>query len=169
MYSLNVPVPGSVSALASELAREVPQARARTRENRTLVVKRLEDGDRTAFDRFAARAREELRGAPAFAARVTGIDYFPEAVSGPSPVVYLAVDSPGLVDVHRMLASAFDPVEDIEGDGYVPHVTIARGGSLDAARRLVDREIDPIEWDVSELTFWDAQRCQPAGTISLPA
>lgn len=169
MYSLNVPVPGEVSRLASELARELPAARARRREEHTLVAKRLGEGDGAAFRRLAALAREALTGTPAFEARVAGVDYFAEAASGPSPVVYLAVESPGLVSLHQDLARAFDPVEGLEGEAYVPHVTVARGGSVDAARRLAARDVDPIEWAVTELVFWDAGRGERAGTVSLPA
>jgi 2'-5' RNA ligase len=168
VYSLNVPVPGQVSALASRLARELPAARARTRADHTLVLKRLGAGDDT-FARLAARAREALSGAPAVEARVTGIDYFAQAASGPSPVIYLAVESPGLVALHHRLAAPFDPVGGIEGDAYVPHVTVARGGPVDAARRLADRAVDPVEWTVTSLVFWDADRGQTAGTVSLPA
>lgn len=169
MYSLNVPVPVEVSRLASELARELPAARARGRGEHTLVAKRLGEGDGAAFGRLAARAREALTGTPAFEARVTGVDYFADAAAGPSPVVYLAVESPGLFALHRTLARTFDPVEGLEGEAYVPHVTVARGGSADAARRLAGRDVDPIEWTVTELEFWDAERGQPAGTVSLPA
>jgi 2'-5' RNA ligase len=167
VYSVNVPVPGDVSALASSLARDIPQARERTRHDHTLVVKRLAGGD--TFPRQAARAREALAGAPAVEARVTGVDYFAEAERGPSPVVYLAVESPGLVAIHRTLVEAFDPVEGLEGEGYVPHVTVARGGTVEGARRLADRAVDPIEWTVTRLAFWDARHDQTAGTVALPA
>ncbi len=169
MYSLNVPLSGEVSALAADLARDLPGARARARGERTLVVKRLGRGDRSEFRRLAARTREALAGQPGFEARVTGVDLFEEAVAGPSPVVYLAVESPGLVALHRRLVEVFDPVEGIEGEDYVPHVTVARGGTVAAARRLAGRGIEPVEWPVSELAFWDADRGQPAGTVSLPA
>lgn len=168
MYSLNVPLPGEVAALASDLARENRTARARQRGTHTLVVKRL-TGEGEAFPRLAARAREALSGAPAFEVRVTGIGAFEEAVTGPSPVVYLAVESPGLEALHRRLVGPFDPVEGMEGEAYVPHVTVARGGTLAAARRLAERDIDPITWRVAELRFWDAEREQSAGTVSLPA
>ena len=130
MYSLNVPLPGEVSALAADLARDLPGARARARKERTLVVKRLGRGDRSEFRRLAARTREALAGQPCFEARVAGVDLFEEAVAGPSPVVYLAVESRGLVALHRRLVEVFDPVEGIEGEGYVPHVTVARGGTV---------------------------------------
>ncbi|MFC7133096.1 MULTISPECIES: 2'-5' RNA ligase family protein [Salinibaculum] len=169
MYSLNVPVPSEVSALAADLARDLPGARARTRGEHTLVAKRLGTGDRAAFQRLSARARDALTGAPAFAARVSGVDYFADPATGAAPVVYLAVESPGLRDFHERLCEQFDPVDGIEGDDYAPHVTIARGGSVDAAERLAVRDVDPVEWTVSELVFWDAERSQPAGTVSLPA
>jgi len=169
VYSLNVPLPSDVSALASELARDLPGARARTRGDHTLVDKRLGTGDRAAFQRLAARARDALAGTPAFAARVARVDYFPEPATGAAPVVYLAVDSPGLAQLHAALCEQFDPVDGIEGDDYTPHVTIARGGSVEAATRLTERDIEPVEWDVTELVFWDAERGQQAGRISLPA
>ena len=165
VYSLNVPVPGEVSALASSLAREIPAARARPRDKHTLVVKRLGGAGHDAFARLAARARETLTGTPAFEARIAGVDYFPRAAAGPSPVVYLAVESPGLVALHHRLCEAFDPVEDVEGDAYVPHVTVARGGAVEAA----ELSVDPVEWTVTELAFRDAERGQSAGTVSLPA
>ena len=169
MYSLNVPVPGRVAALASEVARELPDARARARGEHTLGVKRLGSGDRQAYSRLEARAREVLVGQPAFEVQVTGLEYFSEAITGPSPVIYLAVESPELIALHRRLAEVFDPVEGIEGEGYTPHVTVARGGSLEQARRLVEQEIEPIRWTVSKLVFWDARRQQPVSTVSLPA
>jgi 2'-5' RNA ligase len=169
VYSLNVPVPSEVAELATDLARALPAARARRRDEHTLVLKRLGTGDRAEFQRLAARARETLAGAPAVEVRVSGVDYFGDPASGPAPVVYLAVESPGLVDLHERLAAAFDPADGIEGDDYVPHVTVARGGSERAARELAGRAIEPVTWTVSELTFWDAERAQPAGTVSLPA
>jgi hypothetical protein len=83
--------------------------------------------------------------------------------------VYLAVESPGLRALHGHLCDEFDPVEGIEGDDYIPHVTIARGGGPAAARRLTERAIDPIEWTVEELVCYDSERGQPASRLSLPA
>jgi len=169
VYSLNVPVPVEAARLASEVARSLPDARPRRRGQHTLVAKRLGNGDHSTFARLSARAREAIEGTPPFAARVTGVDYFQTAASGPSPVVYLAVESPGLSDLHATLAATFDPVDDIEGEDYVPHITVARGGTLATVQRLADRDIDPVSWDVTELTFWDGERSQPTGTVSLPA
>jgi 2'-5' RNA ligase len=169
VYSLNVPLPSDVSARASTLARELGTARPRARGEHTLVVKRLGADDRTAFQRQATHVREALAGAPAFAAAVVDVDYFADPVTGSGPVVYLTVDSPGLHRIHTRLCDALAPVEGIEGEDYTPHVTIARGGSIEAARSLSTREIEPIEWDVSALHFWDAARATSAGSVSLPA
>jgi 2'-5' RNA ligase len=168
VYSLNVPVPSQVARLAGDLARELPGARARRRGEHTLVCKRLGGGDADAYHRIEARGREALAGAAPFAVRVAGVDQFADAVRGPSPVVYLAVESPELERLHRELCEAFDPVADLEGDDYVPHVTIARGGSPDRARELCERELDPVEWTVTEVEFRDAERGQPVSTVSLP-
>ena len=169
MYSLNVPVPSQVARRAGDLARQLPQARPRPRGEHTLVAKRLGTGDAPDYHRIEARGREVLSGTPAFEARVTGIEQFADAVTGPSPVVYFAVESPGLVRLHDRLCEAFDPVDGIEGDGYVPHVTIARGGSPERAREMCERAFDPIEWTVTALEFRDAERGQPVSTVSLPA
>jgi 2'-5' RNA ligase len=167
VYSLNVPVPSNVARLAGELARRLPGARARSRGEHTLVCKRL-GTDETGYHRVEARAREAVSGTAPFAVRVTGLDRFAEAVTGSSPVVYLAVESPELRRLHDRLCAAFDPVPDLEGEDYTPHVTVARGGSLDRAREVCETEIQPVEWTVTELQFRDAERGQPVSTVSLP-
>lgn len=166
MYSLNVPLPSSVTRLATELARELPAARARVRGEHTLVCKRLGEGPHA---RLEARLREALPGTPAFEAQVTGVDYFAEAETGPSPVVYLTVESPGLRALHERLLETFDPIAGLEGEEYVPHVTVARDGDLAAAERLAERELDPITWTVTSVTSYDAERHEPVREFSLPA
>jgi len=169
VYSLNVPVPAEVARLASDLARELPDARSRQRGEHTLGVKRLETAGEQPYSRLENRVRELLTGQPAFELRVTGVDLFRDAPVGASPVVYLAVESPPLVALHRKLATVFEPIGGIEGDSYTPHVTVGRGGSVELAERLADRPIDPISWDVTELVFWDAEHTQPISRLSLPA
>ena len=106
---------------------------------------------------------------PEAEARVDEVGVFEQPPVGTAPVVYLAVESPGLVQLHEHLVATFESVSDgIEGESYVPHVTIARGGSVDTARRVAG-EVDPIEWTVSELQFWDAKHSQSVSTVSLPA
>ncbi|WP_135829956.1 2'-5' RNA ligase family protein [Halorussus halobius] len=186
MYSLNVPVPGEVSRLAEEL-RPALLAFERIRERHSLVCKRLGDdgtGGRGRSDanwgtsrderrrdvpRLRERVREALAGAPAFEARVAGIDYFPNPPLGEGPVAYLAVESPGLRRVHRRLLPEFSAVEAFEGDDYVPHVTLARGGDVADARRLADREVEPVTWTVDRLDVWDAKYEESVATFPLPA
>jgi len=166
VFSLNVPVPGEVARLASDLARMMPSATPRERGEHSMVAKRLATDDRPPAV-VEARARELLADEPAFAVRIAGVDWFEEPTSGPGPVVYFAVESPGLRALHERLCEAFDTVPDVESDDYTPHVTIARGGDREAARRLLDREIDPIEWVVDELAFYDAERNLESGRVAL--
>lgn len=168
MYSLNVPVPSRVAVLAGEVARDLPAAHARCRGEHTLCAKRLDgNGTSPTYNRLDARAREALADQPPFEVSITGISYFPEAIKGSAPVVYLAVESPGLRRLHERLTDVFPPVEEIEGDSYTPHVTVARGGSMAAAERVADRQLDPVSWTVSELSLWDAARRQSMSTVSL--
>lgn len=169
MYSLNVPVPPAVGRLATELGRELTDARVRERDEHTLVCKRLGDADGPGVDRLAARVREAIAGTSPFAAAVTGVDVFESPATGTGPVVYLAVESPGLLALHERLCSHFEPVAGLEGDDYVPHVTIARGGDPAAPARLADRDVEPEAFRVEELVVWDAARGLPTTRISLPA
>lgn len=162
MDSLNVPVPGEVRRLAADLAPALA-AFDRVRERHTLVCKRLEDR----VDRVAVR--EALAGAPAVEARISGIDRFERPERGPGPVVYLAVESSGLHRLHRRLVERFGRVPGLEGDEYVPHVTLARGGDPAAVERLITRDVEPVTWTVSRLDCWDAERREPVGSIDLPA
>lgn len=165
MYSLNARVPPVVSRLASDLhPRLTPFDRLRSRH--TLVAKRFET-DR--FARLRERLRGTLRGTPAFEARITGIDYFETPPRGSSPVVYLAVESPGLRELHETLVAEFGAIDELEGEEYVPHVTLARGGSVADAERLVEAGVEPVTWTVSQVQVWDAQHREAAARISLPA
>jgi len=168
VYSLNVPVPGRVQRLAADF-RPALAAFETVRERHTLVVKRLGEEDPVGLEK---RVRRTLSGAPAFEARVARVGAFESPAAGREPVVYLAVESPGLVLLHRQLCESFDPVPGIEGEDYVPHVTLARGGGTDvedALERLVETEFEPVTWTVGELVFWDAKVGEPAGRVGLPA
>jgi len=174
VFSLNVPVPGSVARLASEL---YPQLVAfdSQREQFTLVVKRFEKSalDADSPDHQLSVLRKQLpavlAGTPAFEARIGAIDYFAEPTRGSGPVVYLAVGSPGLRDLHHELVDAYGAIEGLEGVDYVPHITVARGGSVADADRLVDRAIEPVSWTVSELLLWDSRYREAVTRYSLPA
>ncbi|WP_247003930.1 2'-5' RNA ligase family protein [Halosolutus gelatinilyticus] len=166
MYSVNVPVPGRVRELADALYPEL-LGFDRVREDHSCLLKRLGDADHVS--RLQHRAHRALEGSPAVEAEITGIDYFDDPPLGSAPVVYLAVESPGLERIHANLAETFDAVDGLEGSDYVPHVTLARGGDSEVARRLADREIEPIRWTVSELEFWDGTYRLPVSRVGLPA
>jgi 2'-5' RNA ligase len=168
VYSLNVPVPPAVERLAADLH---PQLLPfdRIRDRHSLVCKRFE-ADEGDYHHLRERLRVALSPTPAFEARVTGIDAFETPTHGPGPVVYLAVESPGLSDLHRRLVETFGAVDDdLEGLAYVPHVTLARGGAdATTVERLRDTDVDPITWTVSEIHLWSRARREAAWTVSLP-
>ena len=165
MFSINAPVPGRVSRLASDLHPELVDFDY-LRERHSLLVKRL--GTPEHAGHVQHEARRALANAPAVEVEVTGIDYFTDPPSGSSPVVYLTVESPGLRRLHERLVDQFGAVENLEGDDYTPHVTLARDGTEAAARRLAEREVEPVSWTVSKLQFWDATYDESVSTVSLP-
>ncbi|MFB6092111.1 MAG: 2'-5' RNA ligase family protein [Haloquadratum sp.] len=172
MFSLNVPVPGRVERTTAELQPELVRFE-RLRERHSLVAKRFDtalDDDADSLPRLRERLRRLLRRhAPDdLDLRVTGLDYFEDPLRGPGPVVYLAVDSPDLVALHRRLCESFGTVEGLEGDGYVPHVTLARGGDVDDAAALAERtHPDPVDWTARELHVWDSRYREVAARLPL--
>lgn len=132
----------------------------------TLVLKRF-DGSLSAHA-IESEIRLALADSSPFAVRLEGIGTFEDPVSGAGPVIYLAVESPGLEGLHTQLVDRFDALEGLEGDDYVPHVTLARGGGMDGEYyELEDAAIDPLEWTVSELWFWDARLQERTGRLAL--
>jgi 2'-5' RNA ligase len=168
VYSLNAPVPPEIARLAIDLASDLPGADPRTRGEHTLLVKRLGTDGEGDLDHRIERVRETLRGVAPFEVRITGVDWFPEPETGTGPVVYLAVESPALAEVHRALCEVIDPVAHLEGEEYVPHVTIARGGDREEAERLTQRDVDSRTYTVDELAVWDAHRDVATTRFSLP-
>jgi 2'-5' RNA ligase len=173
VFSLNVPVPGTVARVASDLHPLLVSAGVdRVRDRHSLVVKRFEgDGwDENSLPRLRERLRTVLRGEPAFEARIVEADTFEHPLRGPGPVVYLAVESPGLVALHDRLVDAFGAVVGLEGDDYTPHVTLGRGGSFDAdALATLSDRVDPVTWTVSELAVYDSRHRETVSRLSLPA
>ena len=137
----------------------------RVRERPSLVCKRFESDE---YDRLYERTRRALAGTPAVRARATTIESFEDPVRGPGPVVYLAIESPGLLAIHERLVEEFGAIAALEGAEYVPHITLARGGSTEQVRELRALDIDPIEWTISELVFYDAVHDERISTVSLP-
>lgn len=154
-----------MARIASELRPELTPFES-IRERPGLLVKRLGTGR---IDRKAKRVRRVLSGTPPIRARVTGLDVFEDPPRGAAPVLYLNVESRGVREAHATLVEAFGAVEGLEGERYTPHFTLARGGADEVARRLADRDVDPVEWTINELEIYDATHEEPARRISLPA
>lgn len=192
MFSLNVPLPPGVSRLADGL-RPGLTGFDRVRERQTLVCKRFGVDDvcdgsggapparADALDCLRTDLRRPLAGTEPFEVAVTGVDAFESPSAGSAPVVYLAVESDGLVRLHRRLCAIFGAVEGIEGDDYVPHVTLARGwsdgqaesdgervGGVDGALdRLRGVAVEPVRWRVHALDWYDPATREVAATVEL--
>ena len=166
VYSVNVPVPGRVRELAADLYPALLEFDT-VREDHSLLLKRLGSADHVT--QLQHRTHRALEGSPAVEARVTGIEYFEDPPLGSAPVVYLAVESPGLRSIHKRLLEDFDAVSGLEGPDYVPHITLARGGDLATAERIATREVEPITWTVTGLEFFDGSYKLPVSRISLPS
>jgi 2'-5' RNA ligase len=162
VYSCNVPVPTEVARLARGLAADCIEATPRDRH--TLVVKRLGE-DRP--EELARRIRRTLEGVPPFEVRTAGVELFREPETGSDPVAYLRIESPALLELHERLCAVADPIAGLEGDDYVPHVTVARGG--DAARLVGAETGGTITWTVDSLLVWAGPYGEPTARISLPA
>lgn len=168
MFSVNVPVPGRVRRVASDLHPQLV-AFEHLPSDHTLLVKRLAASTPSERHRAKARVRDALHGLGPFAVCVTGVDYFATPTSGTSPVVYLAIESPGLEAAHDRLVDEFGAFDGLGGEDYVPHVTIARDGTIDAAEAATAVDVDELEWTVDRLEFYDAHDAHPVGELHLPA
>jgi len=207
VFSLNVPLPPAVSRLAGAL-RPGLTGFDRVRERHTLVCKRFGVDDvrdksggapparADALDRLRTDLRRPLAGTAPFEVAVTGVDAFESPSAGSAPVVYLAVESDGLVRLHRRLCAAFGAVEGIEGGDYIPHVTLARGWSAGqvesdsegedgadgervdgvdkrgagvdgALDRLRGVAVEPVRWRVHALDWYDPTAREVAATVEL--
>ncbi|WP_435097823.1 2'-5' RNA ligase family protein [Halorubrum sp. N11] len=182
MFSLNVPLAPSIRDFAVDLHSKL-SGFDRVRDRHTLVCKRfgVEDvpdrvssGDPSppkpdAFGALCEDLRPLLAGTDPFSVAVTGVDVFDAPASGSRPVLYLVVESDALVRVHRRLCAAYGAVEGIEGDGYTPHVTLARGGDPEpgVVADLVSAEFDPIRWRVHALDLYDPEYREVAASIDL--
>ncbi len=167
LLSVNVPIGGGVKRVISELHPEL-MVFDQVRDWHTLVCKRFEQDVTGSIDAVETEVRMALRGTQPFGVQVTGIGMFSEPVSGSAPVVYLEVESAGLEKVHLALTDTFGAVPELEGASYVPHITIARGGTEEAAVALLQRDVDPISWTVNEIWLWDGRYGEQIRAISLP-
>ena len=166
MFSLNVPVPGDISAQAWDLRSQLLSF-DQLRDEHTLVVKRFSFDSGIELDSEIPRIRETLQGVDPFTVKTTGIGSFRHPPAGPAPVLYFAVESPAIFRIHDRFVDAYGAVPVLEGEGYTPHITLARGGgSVDIIEQL---DPAPHTWTVEHLLVWDAKRALPAARIPLPA
>lgn len=168
MYSLNAPVPGAISALAWDL-RSALTGFERIRDELTLVVKRMEGRSAGEFAAEERAIRQAIAGTAPMEAAVVGVDVFEEPPAGPAPVVYLEVESPGLIELHTQLVEHYGALGPVEGADYTPHITLARGTDDPSIIEMVREVAEPQHtWTIDRLVFWDARRGVPAGEVSLP-
>lgn len=168
MYSVTVPIPPGVRDLADRLRPALSGFdRIRPARTRTLVCKRLPAEDRREYLAVARRTKAVLADVAPFPVRITGTGTFRDPPRGPGPVAYLAVESEPLRRVHERLVAEFDAVEGLEGPDYVPHVTLARGGSAAAVDRFTAREVEPIAFSATELHCYDTERAERLETVPL--
>ena len=168
MFSLNATPPGAVSRLASDLHPALVDAGVdRFRDRHSFVIKRFDD--EWSLPRLRERLRTVLSGAPAFEARLAGVAQFENPPRGPGPVLYLALESPGLHALHDRLVDAFGAADGLEGDDYTPHVTLGRGGSFTPERlAALSAQVDPVTWTVSELGIYDSRHRETVARLPLP-
>lgn len=167
MYSLNVPIPPAIRACRDERSGALEPFET-VREPLTLVVKRFGDRSPEALSALEGRLRSRLSTQGPISARIDRIDSFSQPAGGPAPVIYLAVDSPQLEAMHRELVDRYGTADiDIEGAGYVPHVTLARGGPMASVDALVGALEEPITWEIDTLELWSVRYEQPVTTFHL--
>jgi len=117
---------------------------------------------------YARTSTRCSRGPTPFPVAVIGIDIFDAPASGSAPVLYLVIESDALVRVHRRLCAAYGAIAGIEGDDFVPHITVARGGNPEpGVADLVGAEFEPIRWRVHALDLYDPEFREVAATIDL--
>ncbi len=154
MDSLNAPVPTPVRRVVSDLRPRLTRFHS-VREDLTLVVKRMAELD-AGPHRLRERLRHLLDGVEPIQANVDGLGVFRDPPTGQAPVVYLTVQSPGLIRLHQQLCESFGAVDGLEGDQYVPHITVARGGPSDLGE-LLATDIPAVAWTIDELTVWSRE------------
>lgn len=167
MYSLNAPVPEEVIGVC-ERYRDRLERFENTVDEHSLLAKRFHRRSPGEIEQLGMELDERLARWSPIPARIDGFDVFVDPPVGRGPVVYLTVMSPGLVSLHRELVDTYGTViSSIEGDGYVPHVTVARGGSRTAIAAITDVAFDPIDWSIDQLVLWDARYGQTIRSFEL--
>ena len=150
MWSLNVSMPQNIVRAIKEVTLGV-SGWEEICEDPTLVIKRFEKGD--VDGHVESEIRLLLEGVEPFDIEIGNLERFDVAERGSSPVLYLEVKSPGMKALHETLVDVFGSVKGVEGENYIPHITIARGGSGDYIE--FDGLSCDTEWTVEMLELWN--------------
>ena len=150
MWSLNVSIPQNIVRAIEEITLGV-KGWEEICEEPTLVIKRFEKKDLDGH--VKSEIRFLLENVEPFGIEIGNLERFDVAERGSSPVLYLEVKSPEVKALHENLVDVFGSVEGIEGENYIPHITIARGGSGDYIE-FSGLSCD-TGWIVEMLEFWD--------------
>ncbi|MFB6188052.1 MAG: 2'-5' RNA ligase family protein, partial [Halobacteriaceae archaeon] len=164
-FSLNIPVAGEVKQETNQFTPYLTDFEVR--DHFTFVIKRFQE-DRDRIDQIQKRTRHALSGMSPFSVKITGIDCFRNPPKGDGTVVYFAVESSQLLDIHKQLCDEFGIVQPLEGDEYSPHITIARGNNEKTIETLLSQSIKPITWQVNHLEFFDPVKQELLGQVGLP-
>ena len=150
MWSLNVSIPQNIVRAIEEVALGV-RGWEEICEEPTLVIKRFEKRDLDGH--VKSEIRFLLESVEPFGIEIENLERFDVAEKGSSPVLYLEVKSPEVKALHETLVDVFGSVEGVEGENYIPHITIARGGSGDYT--VFSGLSCDTGWTVEMLEFWD--------------
>lgn len=168
VYSLNAAIPAAAIEQRDELLEHLESFET-VRDPLTLVIKRFGTPDSTALSSLERSLGEVLNEWGPMRAEIDGIDLFMDPPSGPSPVIYLGVSSHGLEALHRDLVDRFGVVDPaIEGENYIPHITIARGGPRVAIDELRDISLETHQWTIETVMLWSSRHDKPVKQFSLP-
>ena len=132
-------------------------------EEPTLVIKRFERKDLDGH--MESEIKFLLENVEPFNVKIGNLKKFDVAVRGSSPVLYLEIKSPGMKALHETLVSAFGCVKGIEGENYIPHITLARGGG----KEDINFSVLPgsTQWTAKMLEFWDRDKRRKKNKIIL--
>ncbi|HIJ12598.1 MAG TPA: 2'-5' RNA ligase family protein [Halobacteriales archaeon] len=153
MWSLNVSIPQGIVRAIGEITPVLGRGEGIVEEP-TLVIKRFEKEDLDGH--IESEIKFLLENVEPFIVEIGNLEMFEVADRGTSPVRYIEVKSIGIKVLHETLVSVFGCVKGVEGENYIPHITIARGSG---AKNLDFSDFSgPIQWTANTLEFWDRDK-----------
>ncbi len=162
VWSLNVSIPQNIVRAIGEVTSELGQG-GEVNEELTLVIKRFEKRDLDGH--LESEIKILLENVEPFVVEIGNLKMFDVADRGTSPVLYLEVKSRGIKLLHETLVSSFGCVEGVEGENYIPHITIARG---DGVRGVDFSDFScSTRWTAEILEFWDRNKRKKKNKVIL--